>query len=348
MVVLINPLLRSLIIELVNLYFPKKKKGIPGRPITCSNKECLKAAFKVLKNGTGWEYLDEYSIKGDSIRKRIAQWNKKNIFKKAWIITVNIYIEFGLNFEDLFIDASHIKNYNGKDIIGKNYYDRFKTSTKLTTITDKSGIPIGITLGCGNKHDLTFVEEALDSIDLDRLDHMDCQYLIADKGYWSDDVLKKIENKYKLELITPSMRSREEGREEKKRIKELNKVKHKIRVEERKLEQATNELKSIKNHRVNKRKAIRIEVKNKIKNHRINIKRLNADKKIKERIKKKRGRKSKRDKKLAKRYVVELTFSWFKKYDRLVIRKDKNFSSFEGFIFFGAGNIVARSLAMNT
>jgi len=344
MKIVINQLLKELVIELVNLEFPERDMRLPGRPRTCSNEQCVEAVFEILKTGIGWEYLKSYPIKGDSIRKRIEDWNNVDIFKKAWLIMVNIHIDYGMPLDDLFIDATHIKNYNGQNVIGRNFYDRFKTSTKMTTIVDNNGIPIGITLGCGNKHDLTFVEEALDSIDIGSFNYMDCQNLIADKGYWSNDVQRNVENKYKLKLITPSMRSREEGKEEKQRIKELNSIKHKLRVEDKKLNEIINELQTIKDYPIDERKDNRIKMNDKLKEYKLKIKQLKATKRLKERIKKKRGRKSNKDKKLGKRYVVERTMSWFKRYDRLLIRKDKNFSSFEGFVFLGAANIVARSL----
>ena len=349
----INGLLRELTINLVDYYFPEQKNGRPGRPRKCTNEQCVDAAFEILRSGDGWEYLKGYPIKGDSIRKRISNWNNANIFKKAWIIFVNIHVDLGLNFNDLFIDASHIKNYNGQDIIGRNFYDRFKTSTKLSIIVDEHGIPIGITLGSGNKHDSTFVGDALNSIDENVITYMDTQNLIGDKGYWSSDVTTMLQNKYKMKIITPSMITPERSAEQKALIKELNDIRHEIKRQYRRLKIANNELQTIKNRPVNKRKIIRSRLNKKIGRYKRNIKQLEATKRKKERIKhdrkfKKRGRKSEKDKKLAKRYVVELAFSWFKKYGRLRIRKDKNFTSFESFIFFGAANIVANSLSKHT
>ena len=345
MVVNCDDLLKKILIELVDYYFPNKQIQSPGRPLKCTNDDCIDAMFYVLKTGIGWEYLNGYSIKGDSIRKRCNKWINIGIPKMAWIILRNIYIEFKLDFKDLYMDASHIKNYNGCDKIGRNLYDRFKTSTKLSIITDNNGIPIGITLDSGNRHDVMLVEKTLESIDFGLLDYMDTEYLIADKGYCSNELEKKIETDCKLKLITPTKRSTEEVNEEKTKIKELNKVKQKIKVEERKLEKNMNKLKLIKTFPVNQRNNIRKNINNNIRNKKLIIKQLKITKKEKERIKKKRGRKSIKDIKLAGRYIVELSFSWFKKYGRLVIRKDKNFSNFEGFIFLGAANIIARSLS---
>jgi hypothetical protein len=61
--------------------------------------------------------------------------------------------------------------------------------------------------------------------------------------------------------------------------------------------------------------------------------------------KKKRGRKSLIEKKLEKRFIVEHSFSWFKKYKRLVLRRDSNYAIFESFVFFGAANIIANKVA---
>jgi hypothetical protein len=179
-IVIINDILKNIILELVDYFFMPKNKliSVVGRKPKCSNEQYLENIFFVLKEGIGWNYLKGLPVKGDTVRKKHKQWCDKHIFKLAWIIMVNIYAEFKLDFNDLFIDCSHIKNYYGKDIIGKNIYDRFRNSTKLSIITDDFGIPIGICIGAGNAHDITLTEDTINSINFE-LDHYFTEYLIA-------------------------------------------------------------------------------------------------------------------------------------------------------------------------
>jgi len=68
------------------------------------------------------------------VKKKFTLWNSKNVFKISWIILVNVYAEFKVDFEDIFIDASHIKNYYGADLIGKVESKAQLLQMKLVTI----------------------------------------------------------------------------------------------------------------------------------------------------------------------------------------------------------------------
>lgn len=345
-VVNIHQFHKSIMLELVKFYFPSKQKNSVGRPTKYSNEIYINAMFHVLKTGIGWEYLLGYSVKGDTVRKKFSLWTNKNIFKLSWIIMVNIYAEFKIDFTDLFIDCSHIKNYYGTSLIGKNVYDRFKTSTKLSIITDDIGVPIGIALDKGNVHDIKLVQNTLNNIQLEEVNYLSAEFLIADKGYISKDLTNTLIKDYTLKIITPNKRSTEEVNNEKNRIKEVNKITNKINTSTDKLKTLNEQI--IQNNCSNESNDIKKRIDDKLvkkKQLLVNkIKTLKDKKKIKNKFPKKRGRKSNADIKLNKRFIVEHTFSWFKKYGRLLIRKDKTVSNFESFIFFGASSIVANKI----
>lgn len=73
-----------------------------------------------------------------------------------------------------------------------------------------------------------------------------------------------------------------------------------------------------------------------------------VDKNIKLITPKRKNQKSKCSKfekeKLSKRFIVEVAFSWFKKYKRLLNRQDKLSKYFNSFIYMGASIIISKKL----
>ena len=62
-------------------------------------------------------------------------------------------------------------------------------------ITDKHGIPVGVSLGSASPHEVTLVDEILTSRYPDRL--------IGDKAYDSDTLDEKVSQKYGTKIISP-------------------------------------------------------------------------------------------------------------------------------------------------
>lgn len=225
----ISKLLKSVLVEIIDYYNPIKQKGSRGRPPKCSNKIYLDAIFYVLKEGIGWEYLRGYPVTGDAVRKKFKNWTDLGLFNLSWTIMLEIYKTFKLDFNDLFIDASHIKNSKGVDLTGSNHYDRFRKATKLSIITDDLGVPIGIHLDKSNKHDISLVHQTIESIPIDISNF---EYLIGDKGYCSKDLKNQIADKYKIKLITVRKRKRnQKGKIRGRKPKNYHKTKDRFIVE---------------------------------------------------------------------------------------------------------------------
>ena len=195
--VTINCLVKNITLEVIKLLFPPSKIG---RKPKHTNEEYLKEIFYVLKEGIGWDYSKGLKVTGDALRKIFKKWTDGEVFKLVWAIVVDIYSTFKLDFNDVFIDASFIKNYMGSETVGKNHYDRFKKATKLSIITDDIGAPIGIILDKGNVHDIKLVTDTIRSI---QLPLNSVENLIADKGYCSKSLKGKLYRKYMMQLITP-------------------------------------------------------------------------------------------------------------------------------------------------
>lgn len=128
------------------------------------------------------------------------KWTKENVFEIAYNIIIDVYKDHKLDFNDLFIDGSNIKNYMGSELTGENYCDKFKLATKLSVITDNLGVPVSIHLEKCNVHDIKLVIPNLEKL---KIDPNSSENLIADKGYISATLKEEINNKYKIRLITP-------------------------------------------------------------------------------------------------------------------------------------------------
>lgn len=196
--ILLSGLAHNIILEVIDFAI-LPKNTTRGRKPKQSNSEYLNDIFYVLKTGCAWNDLKS-KVTGDAVRKKFTLWSGFNIFHISWHIVLDIYSTFNQDLENLYIDASHIKNILGREEIGSNHYDRFRNATKLSIITDKNGVPVSITLCKSNTHDIKMMDKLLENIKVD-LDNT--ANLVADKGYISDKKSKEIYKKYAIKLITP-------------------------------------------------------------------------------------------------------------------------------------------------
>lgn len=189
---------KNILLELIKFY-SKPKVTTKGRPAKLDNSKILDYIFYVNKTGISWNNLDA-PITGERIRQIYNKWCKLDIFKNGWKILVSIYDSLNFDFEDLYIDASHIKNVLGVEEIGPNHYHRFFNYTKLSIIVDDNGCPIGIDIAASNKHDISLLQSTLDSINF-TIDST--SNLIADKAYISRAINENLMRKFGVKLITP-------------------------------------------------------------------------------------------------------------------------------------------------
>ena len=71
-------------------------------------------------------------------------------------------------------------------------------------ITDKHGIPVGVSLGSASPHEVTLGEGTLDEILTSRYPDR----LISDKAYDSDTLDEKVSQKYGTKIISPHKANR--------------------------------------------------------------------------------------------------------------------------------------------
>ena len=305
----LNSICLNIILDVIDSTSPIKTSKT-GRKQKQSNADYLNDIYYVLRNGCAWSELKSH-VTGDAVRKKYIYWISLNVFHISWFIIMKLYQHFDNQFQDLYLDASHIKNIRGIQDIGINHYDRYRNGTKLSIITDSKGIPINFTLCKSNRHDITQIDTLLQNV---KVDMRFTENLIADKGYASADKRLQIFNKYAINLITPPKKKRSKNVKNVKNIKKANKA---------------NKVKKGKKGK---------KVKKVIKNKKAKVKQPEKEK-VEEQIltKKEIG-------KLKNRYVVERTFAWLKCYKRIRNRYDHKLENFENFILLAMIDLVSNRI----
>jgi len=217
----------SYISKLIDLLLPHQRKH------KLSTREILKHALFVLQTGTSWRVLDKLHLpcSSSTIYKTFDKWSKLGILAKIWSEITKAYISKSLRndkyaFQNIYIDSTMIRNIQGKDLIGRNYQDKYKFGTKISVICDKKHIPLSIGFYPANIHDSTTIEKTLEDIPAPiTLNKRFKTNLIADKGYRSK--YKKDELKFCQVNLIANHRSNEKIKNSKKELKLLA-VRHKI------------------------------------------------------------------------------------------------------------------------
>jgi len=157
----------------------------------------LKTIFKVLKTGMQWSEL-QTPLHYTTYNKKHIKWSNDGIYKSAFDIAVKCCKLKRNEIKDLFIDSTMIKNKRGRDCIGPNIYDRYKSATKINAIVTNTGIPLSICCLKASVHDSTLTDSAINDIKIKVVGTR----IIGDKGYISSNQ-KTILKKKKIQLITP-------------------------------------------------------------------------------------------------------------------------------------------------
>jgi hypothetical protein len=173
-----------------------------------------------------------------TIYNEFNKWSKDNIFKIAFekFINTNYFNHSRVRQNkklNLFIDVTKIHNLKGSEGITINNEYAKKNITPLTVICDKDKLPIGISVlkpktvySNGRKtscHDVTGVQDALDSIKLKIPKYVKCN-VIGDKGYISSN--KFFIGTHSINLTTPKRKNQKikTSKPAKKKLKERYKI----------------------------------------------------------------------------------------------------------------------------
>lgn len=200
---------------------PEIKTSKRGRPAEC-NRKMFFAIFYVLRTAMQWKALPRCLGAASTVHDRFQQWVKAGVFYRLWESgLLQLHVEDALNWEFQSIDGCQTKAPLGGEAVGANPTDRAKGGVKRHLLTEANGLPVGLVVTGANVHDVTKVEEVLQTMPLlpPLPDDEQEQHFCADKGYDSKEVRSlisllgyqdHIKSRWqeKQELTTPGYRAR--------------------------------------------------------------------------------------------------------------------------------------------
>ena len=164
-----------------------RPRAYTGRP-AYSNLDLLPGILKVLRSGCRWRDLDSSKYpSGVTHWRRLRFWQDKLGLRKTWNwILRKLHKKRKLNFKRASLDGSLIPSFRFSDTTG--YSGKYKkTGTKISSLVDSGGLPLGLVLAPGNKHDLPLAIPTISSLAVNLP-----ETVIADKGYDSFDFRQKL------------------------------------------------------------------------------------------------------------------------------------------------------------
>ena len=182
---------------------PKRwKKAGRGRPAK-SNKEIFEAILYVLESGCRWKDLDTARFPPSStVYDRFRWWLDNGFLEKALRVLGKRLIRDGLIYvEEASIDGSFIRGRNGGDKIGNT---KLGKGTKLMSIVDGNGLPLGVHIESAQIHEVKLVERTLDRLIL----NVKPNFLLSDKAYDSEELANDLNSEYDINLIRPHKANR--------------------------------------------------------------------------------------------------------------------------------------------
>ncbi len=180
-----------------------KTNKITGRNNKFNLAIYIKLIYHSLKYALPWRSLPKIfniNMHYTTLYKFYNKLCKLNIFDIIYHRMILKYKKLkGLDkFENLFIDASMIKNIYGSEKIGSNHYDRNKSASKLNIIVDDIGAPLSYHVCEANIADVKLAETTITNL----YNNNNKINIIADKGYVNDK-LKNNLHANNINLIYP-------------------------------------------------------------------------------------------------------------------------------------------------
>ena len=205
----------EIIIKLINeLEKNKNKEKIHN--IKYSIEEYVTEILYVCRNLSYWNsYRGKFNYK--TLYNKHLYFSKNEIFKKAYKIILDDYLKKN-KFEKikyLSIDTSFIGNKKGCKInnnkIPRNKFFKGKKCIKISSITDKNGIPLSLLTFGGNINDAETFKKTYNDMLIVKGSHIKGNkyksYFMADSGYCSKKIREKLFYDGYIPLIKKNFRN---------------------------------------------------------------------------------------------------------------------------------------------
>lgn len=178
-----------------------------GRP-SLDQERMLQGIYYLLKNGIPWKALPRCFGSASAIHRFFQKLVRVGFFKILWTMEIEKYDQIhGLNLSMQAMDSSHRKSPLGNQKTGNNPVDRRKQGTKLSVLSERNGIILGMAVGASNQHDSKLFFETLESVTTS-IQQPYYKEMYLDSAYDSEEIKTILFNRYYVPKIAPNQRRR--------------------------------------------------------------------------------------------------------------------------------------------
>lgn len=193
----------------------------------------------VLKYAIPWRAVEKLKIADgihwNTVYKTFRKIVNDNLIEDCYRKKLNEYLKSKpvTKLKEQYTDTTNIQNKYGSEGVGRNVCCKGKNITKISTITDSSGIAISIGTYEGNRHDSEiFIDQMNDEKKRMTDKEVKNKTMMADKGYDSSKVRKILQEKGYSTIIAYNKRNtKNQAKIRKLNEKEKKKYKNRVRVE---------------------------------------------------------------------------------------------------------------------
>jgi|HubBroStandDraft_5_1064220.scaffolds.fasta_scaffold67055_2 transposase len=207
--------------ELTDEQWSRIENLLPGRPgqhggVADDNRNFVNAVWYVAKTGIPWRDLPERFGKWDTTYHRFNEWCKKGVWQRVLLAVQDPDLEWLLLDSTVIRAHPHAAGMNTAEDDQAMGYSRGGFGTKIHVGADALGNPVVLHLSPGQDADVTHASTLLGDLEPEAV--------LGDKGYDSDELIRRIET-HGAEVVIPSRANRKEPREyDRVLYKERNKV----------------------------------------------------------------------------------------------------------------------------
>jgi len=148
----LKQLARTILLNHVTRFQERLRVMLSGRYRKLSYEYILDRINFVLTTGCQWSKLEVVNGSWKTIYHYFSIWSKASIFESAYGDVLKVYRKVKGVSDEIIVDTSFIKNVFGRDCVGPSPFDRGRKATKVSTITDKFGVPLVFTFHRGNRN----------------------------------------------------------------------------------------------------------------------------------------------------------------------------------------------------
>ena len=180
----INKLISPQVFEVLLKLLPTPKQRDRGRK-RCSKRSLVSGIIQILVLWIPWRKMFPCGASSSSCYRYFCELKRRGILRKKFTL-VN---KGKTDITECAIDSNSIGSYRfdlGTGFDGKHK----KYATKLSLLTDKTGLPVDAVFGKGNIHDLNFIPHHLKNTCFRRK-----KILNLDMGYTSKELRRKMKIK---------------------------------------------------------------------------------------------------------------------------------------------------------